>query len=267
ALRDWIGRCVAPGFKEMDLVRFSEPPEDPRLVLEAARTSPFGSPCRVVVVEGLREVSPKSFSWLTEYLTHPNPKTLLVLCGEELERSSGGWHLKPGLEVQWCLPLKGSSLREWVLLRAKRAGKGIGSSAAALLTGRVGSDLQALSQAVEALSLLAGGDASITEAHVEALISPSARETAFDILDAAAAGRPEQAVAQLRQALHQGRLTVEQFMGALGWYYRFLWKTRRRSASQLEEALKEVLEAEVRLKSGVPAGELLADQLLLKLAS
>ena len=163
------------------------------------------------------------------------------------------------------------------------------SDAADLLLVRVGSELETLARAVETLTLYVGEEGRISKAHVELLVSPSARETAFDILDRAAAGYPEEAIALLRQALSQGKLTLEHhFLGALGWYTRLAWKTRedpvphgwgsslrveamRRlldwPAGKLQEVLEEVLEAEVQVKRGHPVPELLADELLLKLGS
>lgn len=274
---------IAPGFEEMDKVVFSEPPEDPRVILEALRTLPFGSAIRLVVVGGLTEAGEGALPWLAEILSHPPAKSCLLLCAERLERELTG-----RAQIVWCQPLKGKELERWVLEQAgsKTAGAGIEPEAAALLIRRVGNSLQSLDQALESVSLLAGPSTRVTQAHVEALIVPSIRETAFELLDNVAAGRPDVGLTQMKAAVQQGRLTVEQWMGALGWYYRFAWKSRQgeggyswispgRQAAlnrlsrwpegRLQTAMEEVLEAEVALKLGHPAPELLADQLLLKL--
>lgn len=279
--------CVAPGFEEMDWVRFSEPPEDPCLILEAAMTAPFGSPLRGVVVEGIPQIDSEGLSWLTKYRRNPNPRTCLVLCAERLDRASD----VGSLPIVWCQPLKGGPLKEWLHERCRAAGKSIEPEAADRLITRVGSDLSSLALAVEGLSLFVAQAGKITVKEVEALIAPSVRERSFDILDTAAAGHPEAAIAILHQALEQGRLTVEQWMGALGWYYRMAWKARNGSAHgmgsgttsprrqaaltrlsrwplvKLQAALEDLLQADAGLKLGNPAPELLADQLLLRLAS
>ena len=284
AIQNLTAQCIAPGFEPMDLVRFPEPPSESRLILEAARTPPFGSPVRLVVVDGIRSFSEASQPWLAEYCAHPNPKACVVLWAEDLEK---GTTLPKSLQVVWCQPLKGRTLKEWILRQAQGVGVGLEPDAADLLIQRVGNELQTLALALESLSLLAGKGTRITRAHVEALIAPSPRETAFDILDTAASGRPAQSLGMLRQALAQGRLTVEHhFMGALGWYYRMAWKTKeipvadsrvsparvtaltrlaRSSRLKLQRALEEVLRVDTALKRGSPAPELLADQLLLKL--
>ncbi len=290
AVRRLKSRCVTAGFEEMDYLHFSEPPEEPRTLMEAVQVSPFGSPARLIVIEGLNELSEKALPWLSAYLAHPNPKACLVLCAEKVDRGTDfAAGQRSGLvQLLWCQPLKGKELKDWVIQQAMLAGAPIEQEAAALLLGRVGSELQRLVMALETLALLAGASGCITVANVEALITPSMRETAFDILDAAAAGHPEVAIAQMRQAVAQGQLTVEQFMGALGWYYRMVWKSRRGGSSgswfspqrqaaigrlsrwpekKLRSAMENVLEADVELKLSVPAPELLADRLLLQLGS
>ena len=284
-------RCIAPGFEELDLVTFEEPLSHPRVVLEALETLPFGSGYRLVIVSGLRDVKQETLSWLTGYLAHPSKKSCLVLCAENLEKGTSPATLSRryrGLHHLWCLPLKGKELKSWLLRRAAEEGLSIESDAADLLLLRVGSELESLNLALEGLVLLAG-DSGITQAHVEALIFPSARETAFDILDRAAGGSPEEAIGLLRQGLVQGKLTLEHhFLGALGWYYRYAWRVRENPSAggwatpsrihamrrlsrwptgKLQTALEEVLEAEVQVKTGHPSPELLADQLLLKLGA
>lgn len=279
----------------MDGVRFSELPMDGRLVLEALKTLPFGSLGRLVILEGFDSLEPGDLPWLEEYLKFPNPTSGLILCadqlGKEMERFFAG---QPAglIERILCQPLKGRWLTEWLAAQAGMTGKVAAPEALNLLVGRVGGNLESLSLALETLSLLAGSNREITPAQVEALIQPSVRETAFDILDSAAAGEPQKAIGLLRQALGSGTLTVEQFMGALGWYYRMVWKTKKDSGSgqegfswisprrqaalrrlrrwpdsKLEKALEDVLEADAGLKLSSPAPEALADRLLLDLGS
>lgn len=247
-------------------------------------TLPFGSPRRVVVVEGIPQIDSQTLPWLAEYRRHPNPKACLALCAERVDRIGDGVGSVP---IVWCQPLKAGALRDWILQESQALGKSMEPPAADRLITRVGSELESLALAVEGLSLLVGQAPKITVKDVEALIAPSVRETAFDLLDTAAAGRPEAAIAALRQALEQGHLTLEIWMGALGWYYRMAWKARngldspwnspKRQAAlnrlsrwplpRLQRALEEVLQADAGLKLGNPAPELLADQLLLRLAS
>ncbi|MBI3322101.1 MAG: DNA polymerase III subunit delta [Candidatus Omnitrophica bacterium] len=255
--------CISPGFEEADFLRFSEPPEDHRALLEQVETSPFGSPFRLVVVDGFDRLDPESAPWLEQVIEKPASRTQVVLCADECRGFS------PSQKVRWvaCAPLEGRALEGWLSDRARETGLtgGIEPRAAALLLSRIGSGLEALAQAMEELALLAGAPGRVTEREVRALIPPSLRETCFEILDAAAAGRVGQAQQALREALAQGRIGMDQFLGALGWYYRMGWKNRRWPQARIRSALEEVLRADLSVKLGHPAPDLLAEQLLLKL--
>lgn len=261
---------LAPGFEEADCTRFDAQDLIPQDILEAAQTLPFGSPRRLVIIDGLVEMGEDSCAWLAGYVAHPNPKTSLVFCVQRLKTGPPIFReqQRAGLvQIFFCQPLKGNELESWLVTRAGSLGKTLEPAVAALLIKRLGSDLTALSMALELLSLHAGEAApSIQKENVELLISPSIKETAFDILDQAAAGSSGAAVAFLRQALGAGTITVEQFMGALGWFYRAAWKAKRWPVSRLRKSLEDVLEADRALKLGHPASEFLADRLLIQLA-
>lgn len=287
---------VAPGFEETDVTRFSEPPETPQTILEAIRTAPFGSSAagssrRLVVLEGLETIQEKSVPWLKAYLQQPNPTSCVVLCAEKAGEErllAGSRSAAAAVRVVACHPLAGAALRDWVMDQARDLGKTMEPKAAGLLIGRCGTGLMALRWAVESLSLLIGTSDCVAVSDVEALWAPSLRETAFGILDAAGAGRAQEALAALREGLASGNLAPEQVLGALGWYYRMIWKVRHRAPAggawtspsrkealhrlarwprrRVARALEEALQADAALKTGAPHPELLLDQLLLKLA-
>lgn len=254
---------LAQGFEETDSTTFSQPPEDAQGVLEALRTLPMASVRRLVRIDGIDELDEKTFVWLADYLKRPNPQACLIVCAEKLG------NFKPPKEAQLiaCQPLKGAELSGWVTRRASQAGCPIEPKALTLLIQRVGSELRSLSLAIESLALLAGSKAKITEDEVSRLIRPSVRETAFDILDSAAAGKTAAAIESMRLAFALNRLSFEQFLGALGWYYRMAWKTRRLPAPRLKSALKELVQADLKVKLGDPAPEFIAERLLFKLSS
>lgn len=282
--------CLKPEFEEMDFARFDASQMREQAILEAAQTPPFGSAFRLVVVDGIEESDAGWTNWLSAYLKNPNPKCCLILCAMEVGKEMRGFlqTRREGVQFLSCFSPKGADLKEWIAQQARLVGKSVEPAAAHLLVQRCGEQLQPLALAIESLALLTGPHPKITPADVEALIGRSVRETVFDILDHAAAGQTGQAAEELHQALFQGSLTVEQMVGALGWYYRMVWKTRtagmksgwlspkRQAAlnrlsrwpdSKLRKALEEVFQADVHLKTGYPSPELLADQLLLRLGN
>ena len=268
AVEDLKRESVAAGFEEADFVRFSDPKTEPRAILEAVRTAPFGSPRRLVLVDGLEELTPDSVPWLKELLDRPNPKCCVVLCADRSRLPRSGQ-----TRVISCLPLEGQALEEWVARCSERKGKPIEKAAAAELIRRAGPGLQGLDLALESLALMAGG-AVVTRLDVETLVAPSLRQTAFEILDAAASGRVEEAARALREATALNRIGMDQFLGAVGWYLRMGWKASRGGGfsrlqrwppARFQEMLEELLRSDVRIKQGHPSPEWLADRLLMKL--
>ena len=96
------------------------------------------------------------------------------------------------------------------------------------------------------------------------------------------------ALEALHQGLALGRVPMDQFLGAFGWYVRMIWENQqsrrfqpalspqrrqalnrlsRWSEERLRQLLEETLEADLRLKLGHPAPELLADRLLFRLGA
>lgn len=260
-------RCLSPGFEETDFVRFPDPPTESSVILEALGTAPFGSTCRLVVVDGLDEISAESVPWLSAHLERSGETGCAVLCGDKAApgfpavRGTGG-----RVERVSCQPLRGRELEEWIRARARELGKTVEPAAGQRLIHCMGGNLQALDRAIESLALFVAEAPKITEQQVRLLIPPSVRESAFDILDSAAAGRPAEAIRALQQAVGQGELTLDQFFGALGWYYRMAWKNRRMPKRKVAEALEDLLKSDVRLKQGDPDPELLASRLLLNLS-
>ena len=125
-IRQLKARCITPGFEEMDLVVFSEPPDEGRQILEVALTAPFGSSCRLVVVDGLETIDEKTLPWLPGYLKSPHPKTCLVLCGQRLEREMEARFLHKkdhAIQILWCRSLKGAQLKDWIVAQAQHLGK------------------------------------------------------------------------------------------------------------------------------------------------
>jgi DNA polymerase III delta subunit len=125
-------------------------------------------------------------------------------------------------------------------------------------------------------------------AHVDALFPPTPRETAFEILDLAASGKVARAMEALRQGVRLGRISLDQFLGAFGWYARRAWEVRQRGGwipssepagrrqalgrlsrwpePRLRALLAETLKADLALKLGYPDSELLAGRLLVQLS-
>jgi len=251
--------CVAAGFEETDFVRLSGPGAEPRAILDAVGTAPFGSPRRLVVVDDLEELTLGSSPWLEEILAAPNLRNCVAVCADRCGDLPRGAQVR----VVACQPLKAGAVEDWVSQNCLKKGKRIEPAAAAELVRRMGSGLQGLDLALDSLVLMMGDSPAVRPADVELLVPPSLQQTAFEILDAASSGGTGRAVRALREAMALGRIGMDQFMGAMGWYLRH--RLRGWPASRFQRMLEELIRTDARMKQGHPSPEWLADRLLLKL--
>lgn len=266
--------CLAPGFEEADFIRLDWETAGERGVREAAATAPFGSPKRLVAVEGIPALDRETLPWLEGYLKRPYPKVQLIL---RIERVGGrkrtflsGLLASGKAKAVECAALETPAERvRWLQSEARKRSKRLDAPVAALLAERAGAGRDGLLSALESLDLLAGPERErITEADVNALFCPWREEAAFEILKLAEGGRVREALLSLRRGLSLGRLSLGAFHGAIGWRYRNLWKQRRPGwpRARVETCLRELLEASLNLRLGDPACEPATDRLLARLA-
>lgn len=287
AIRELAARCLAPGAEPLDRAVFVSGETDPAAILEAARTPPFRSPRRLVIVRGPMDPANGGLDWLTAYAGQPASSTCLVV---ELAESPTGTALRGVAHVVACQPLKGGAAVAWVRQRiAQTFQKTITAEAAQALVARVGSDLATLAQRVEQVALAAGPRAQVTAQDVTALVGWSVEERVFTVVDAAIRRDRATALRVTRRLLEEDGVSPEELLGALGKHLRRLWqavawveqgrspqvavqaagvpwhaqapltalvsRTRRPAATAALEAL---LETDRQLKTGgAPAGALL----------
>jgi DNA polymerase-3 subunit delta len=168
-------------------------------ILAACDTAPFLSERRLVVTLGLPRHKGKAGSSgggdlkafteaLARYVPHmPGTTALVIVVDELLEADSQLVRLaKSHGEVKACVAPRGNQLEEWLIRRARAAGRELTPDAARLLASGSGESLRALAGEVEKLCTYVGpgGRIGLEEVHALAPASRSAR--VFDLTDALA---------------------------------------------------------------------------------
>ncbi|NUP09327.1 MAG: DNA polymerase III subunit delta [Polyangiaceae bacterium] len=170
-------------------------------VLASARSVPMMAKRRFVLVrsverwesrsddgEGATSKASKAASALDRlaaYAADPAPTAVLVLVASKLhaQRKIVTAAKKGGFIVQ-CDPLKRGEPAPWLMARAKRVGNPLPRDVAEHIADLVGSDLGALADALERLSLFVGPGATITEDAVSAMIAPVRNAAMWTLTDA-----------------------------------------------------------------------------------
>lgn len=171
--------------------------KDVHRAIESANTVPMMARRRLVVLRGLERLEkagdekPKTSPTdaLAEYLERPSPSSCLVLVAAKIDgrRRLATVARKQDVIVA-CDPLKPHQLPQFVRDEAKRRGNPIAPDVASGLVDLVGTELGAVVDAVERLSLYVGAERPIDEDAVIACIARVRVGSVWGLSDALVAG-------------------------------------------------------------------------------
>jgi len=167
AVRSVVLKGSVPGLNEDHFVA-TETPID--TIISTARTLPMLAKLRLVAVRQIErwETSSKgnadAFERIAQYAAEPVSSTVLILSGSKLDgRKRLSTIAKKGNWLVACEPIARAGIAGFIAAKAKQRSAKVSSSAADLITEVVGTDLAAISDAVERLCLYVGVDGVIDE--------------------------------------------------------------------------------------------------------
>jgi DNA polymerase-3 subunit delta len=154
-------------------------------IADAAQTLPMLAQERLVLVRDADAIAAAELDKLSDYLEAPSPSTCLLLLAEKLDgrtrftrRAS-----KLGLIVE-CAPLRLGDLRGFLQAEVARRRARIAPDAASALIDALGTDLPAIDDALERLTLYVGAGATIRSEDVAACITRVRVESIWSLVDA-----------------------------------------------------------------------------------
>ena len=164
------------------------------------------SSTRCVVVRGLQDVDDGLHDGLVAYAEAPDPDVALVLVHEGGQKGAGlltRLRKLPGVEEHKSEKPKGNAYVDFVGVEVRSHGGRTDRDAAELLVRAVGPDLRGLAAAVQQLCA-DFPDEPLTTDVVRRYYAGRAEVKGFEIADLAMAGRPAEALAELRWAMVTG---------------------------------------------------------------
>ncbi len=198
-----------PQMVELNTTRLDGKAATVRDIITACRAMPFLARVRLVLVENYLGNKPtkKQLDELAAFLPQmPNFTRLVFLEDKKVSAKNRLNKLaqseKRGYAKLFDLP-KGNELNRWIRQAVKARGGKIAPQAVNLLAMNVGSDLQALENEVEKLTLYKG-DELIQVGDVEKLGVFSADANIFDLVDALGNRNGKKAVTLLQKSLSEG---------------------------------------------------------------
>lgn len=153
---------------------------------------------------------------LRDYLLSMPDTTVLIL--EEAGRAPASSVLykyaKQHGEEREFRPLEGSQLTRWIQACFQERQTAVHPAAVQMLAQFVGPNLLQLQSEIDKLCAYAGSD-QVTQQDVAEMVAPAEETKVWDMIDAAAIGRPDQALAQLRLLLADSANPPLRTLGAI----------------------------------------------------
>ncbi len=284
---------------DLDAQDFQFPDASLSEVLDFLRTRSFFGSKRLAVVRDAQEIDREAMPALQAYLEKPNPVSVLVLISEEStpKKSIFPEAVLKKCQVQAFYAPRDSEWARWLTSRVALGKKRFGPQAADCVLERVGKEPALLASALEQLCVYVEPKNTIDRKDVEALLGRSSGADAFLLVDAVL-GRDVRAAARiLGQAFQEGQNAVgllaalgremerlsralvlkkqgrsaDEIRSALGihpfYFEKFNEALTRARETQVEAALRSILECDEALKSSAACEARVLEQLVLKLAS
>lgn len=156
-----------------------------RAVSQAARTLPMFAKMRFVLVRDVDSAADAELDALASYLAEPSPSTCVVMTAEKIDqrtrfakaaKTAGAW-----VDAS---PMRGPAVRSFATAESKSRGHTLAPDAAELLLDAIGTDLAALDDALERLSLYVGAGKQIDADAVSQCITRVRVDTIWSLVDA-----------------------------------------------------------------------------------
>jgi DNA polymerase III subunit delta len=198
----------------MNLDEFDAESASPDEVIGAARMMPFLSEKRVVLVKNAQRWNAGELTAMAAYLESPAPDASVIIAFLDTKpRPFAKSKLsKVAKEKKYLMERAGprfpSDYVTWVADRARHQGLHLHADAATYLVDAVGTDLIALIQELDKLSIVYEKGARLDRDAVEAMVAPYERAGLYDYLDSAFAGRLADALGDLETLVVDVQPTV-----------------------------------------------------------
>ncbi len=255
ALEQLIDALLIAGGRDLNLEQIRPEEAETGSILGSARTLPFLSARRVILIRGAETLSREQQEELLAYLNDPSPTTCLVVAATRLDLRTrlAAAIQKKGVVLRFDR-LEAGSLKDSLLAAARERGKRLSSEAIDLLIALTGDDLRQLVYSVEKAALFAGEREEIEAQDIEALVGETRARSIFQLTDAIGARDLDVALRCLTSLLESG----EEPLAILGMLARQIRLLIRVKALQEQEIPSSAMARTLALPPRVIAG--LAEQ-------
>lgn len=212
-------------------------------VLEEAQQLPLLAARRLILIKEADQFSKEDQEELAAYAESPAPSAVMVFVAHSVDKRTRFYKsLSAKGRVLDCSSPPREDLEEWALQRIKREGKEITPAVLEQLVEASGNSLTYLALEIEKLLLYCRDKKELSEGDLEKIICKNKVKTVFNLWDAVAAGKRDEAYSILRELQQEG-IAAPELVGLLRWQLSRLWggreliQTGRDSKKEVASAL------------------------------
>ncbi len=205
ALQSLIQRVVPAQLRDFNLDILYGDETSAAQIIDRASTLPMMSERRIVVVRKVNELSSLDKRRLLEFLKSPLPQSCLILLAAEININKGFYRDLQG--VACCVgffPLREGELSSWVRRRVQWYGKSIHPQALQLLCDSFTEGLHALDNEIQKLTIYVADKTTIEPQDVEVVVGELRTRTVYNLCDAVGSLDLGQAMMLLNHLLEEG---------------------------------------------------------------
>ncbi|MCK5578946.1 MAG: DNA polymerase III subunit delta [Planctomycetes bacterium] len=198
-------------------------------------------------------------SVLEKYLSAPSLFVGLIIMVDRWPKNSAVARLaaEKGLTVD-CYKIPEYELARWVVAECRARKKRLSFRHAQLIVDRIENDLNKLDALIRNLVLFVGSREEINSADIDKFVEPDRRYETKQLARAITRRQTSESLKIIRRLLTKGE-SINMIIGYLTWYF------KSESTPELKSKLKNLLEADLAIKTGLMDEELAAEMLVLKL--
>lgn len=203
--------------------------------ISAAKTLSFLGGTKVVIATNLHEVTlaPKDCDALLDYSKAPLEGTCLILTADKADRKRKVFKsLTKHAGAVACDAPAEMTLIPWIKKRADAMGYQLSPDAARQMVELTGARPGVLAMELEKLMTYAGGNRSITDKEVLAMVGDIKQENPFALTEALKEKNAQQALALLHNQLGHGEEPLK-ILGTIVWQLRVIWEVKTYQAQKL----------------------------------
>jgi DNA polymerase-3 subunit delta len=251
AVSELVHRLLGDGDRSLMVDDFDSEEFSLGSALDAARTPPFLTDSRIVVVRSLERFTSDDLGPLWDYLQDPSPDTHLVLAltgGRMNKKITDAVTGAGGQVIATAPPQRANDRAEWITERLEAHSVRLDRAAAAHLADWLGEDLSRVDGIASTLASTYGSGAQIGVEEIEPFLGDAGGVTPWALTDAIDQGQTAEALTLLHRMLQAGARHPLQVMATLHTHYARLARLDGVEARSEADAA-----AATGLKPGFPA--------------